>query len=76
VCVFCFQFLCGPKDLHSVKKELEAKELPVLSAEITFIPNTSIPMDAANLELVSKVMEKLDEHPDVLRVYTNIVEAS
>ena len=71
-----FQFLCEPNDVYAVKKELEARQLPVRSAEVIFFSTSTVPMDPSNLELMAKVLEKLEEHPDVLKVYTNVAEAS
>ena len=71
-----FQFLCEPSDVYAVKKELEARQLPVRSAEVVFLSTSTVPMDSSSLEQMAKVLEKLEEHPDVLKVYTNVVEAS
>lgn len=68
------QFFCGPKEVHGVKKKLEERQLPVRSAETVFFANSRVPMDAAGLDLLAKVMDKLDEHPAVLRVFSNIVD--
>ena len=71
-----FQFLCEPNDLYAVKKELEARQLPVRSAEVVFFTTSTVPLEPGTLDLIAKVMEKLDDHPDVLKVYTNVVEAT
>ncbi|KAL8600507.1 hypothetical protein ACOMHN_005001 [Nucella lapillus] len=70
------QFLCDPGDLYAVKKELEARQLAVRSAEAVFNSTSVVALDSSILELIAKAMEKLDEHPDVLRVYINVEDAS
>ncbi|KAK7508756.1 hypothetical protein BaRGS_00000322 [Batillaria attramentaria] len=70
------QFMCEPGDVYSVQKELEARELPVRSAEVVFLTTNTVPFPAQDIEKLSKVLDKLDDHPDVLKVYTNVAEAS
>ena len=70
------QFVCEPNDVYAVKKELLARELPVTSAEVVFNAISTVPMDFSSLEVIGRVLDKLEEHPDVLKVYMNVVEAS
>ncbi|KAK7109864.1 hypothetical protein V1264_013832 [Littorina saxatilis] len=69
------QFACEPNDVYAVKKELEARQLPVRSADVVFLSTSTVPLDSSSLEAIAKAMERLEEHPDVLKVYTNVVEA-
>ncbi|XP_076461584.1 putative transcriptional regulatory protein Teth514_1449 [Babylonia areolata] len=70
------EFVCEPNDVYTVKKELEARQLAVGSAEVVFNTTSHVALDSSVLELIAKAMDKLDEHPDVLRVYINVEEAS
>lgn len=70
------QFLCEPREVYAVKKELEAREFPVRSAEIVFLTTKTVPFTDGALELLSKVLDKLDDHPEVIKVYTNVAAAS
>lgn len=70
------QFVCIADDVRSVKTELEKRDLDVMSAERTFIATQLVPMDSASVELVTKVIGRLEDHPEVMRVFTNITVAS
>lgn len=70
------QFLCEPREVYRIKKELEARQLAVNSAEVVYNCIATAVLDSRFLELMAKAMEKLDDHPDVLRVVTNVEGAS
>jgi len=58
-------------DLHAVQDALRAAGLPVEEAEIAMIPTTSIALEGREAEKVLEVLEAIDEHEDVQRVYSN-----
>ena len=45
--------------------------MPVLSAEITMIPQSTIPVDGGEAEQVLALIEALEELEDVQNVYAN-----
>ncbi len=57
--------------LESVKAALEDKNIPVLSAEMTMIPQTTVPLEGKTAETMLKLMEELEDHDDVQNVYAN-----
>ncbi len=57
--------------LESVKAALEDKSIPVLSAEMTMIPQTTVPLEGKTAETMLKLMEELEDHDDVQNVYAN-----
>lgn len=58
--------------LHSVKKTLEERGVVIDSAEIIQIAATPADLSDDKLELISNIVEKLEELEDVTNVYTNL----
>ncbi len=61
-----------PHDLEAIKNAFEAKKIPIVSAEITMVPENSVTLTTAG-EATSmlKLFEFLDEHDDIQKVYSN-----
>jgi YebC/PmpR family DNA-binding regulatory protein len=60
-----------PGDFKRVSEALEAAGVPVFSAEITMIPQTTIPVDGGEARQVLGLIEALEELDDVQAVYAN-----
>ncbi len=60
-----------PQDLETVRRALEARKVPVASAEISWVPRSTIELDEKNAATALKFLEKLEELEDVQHVYTN-----
>lgn len=61
-------------DVHAFDKVLHALEqagIKTESAEIAYIPVTTVPVDAATAEALEKLHDQLDEHDDVQAVFSN-----
>lgn len=66
-----WELTCEPSQFLGLREALETAEIPVMSAEITMVPSTTV---ACNTELGTKVLRMIDafeDHDDVQRVYTN-----
>jgi YebC/PmpR family DNA-binding regulatory protein len=63
---------CGFTDFGNMQKALEDKGLTPLSAEVEWIPNVTVPVDDAQAEDVSKLIEKLEQDDDVQKVFHNM----
>jgi YebC/PmpR family DNA-binding regulatory protein len=61
----------APGDLTSVSEALEAAGVPVASAEITMVPQTTIPVEGAEARAVLGLIEALEDLDDVQAVYAN-----
>ena len=62
----------SPTDLQSVRGALEGAEIPFTSAELTMLPNQTVPLtDEATARGVLRLIDALDEHDDVQAVYAN-----
>ncbi len=60
-----------PGDLHSVKDALVKAGIEPSEAEIALIPQTTVPVHGKDAEHLLQLMEALDGHDDVSRVYSN-----
>ncbi|MFM2139289.1 MAG: hypothetical protein RJA57_1596 [Bacteroidota bacterium] len=63
---------CGFTDFGHMQKALEEKGLIPLSAEVEWIPTTTVPLSDAQAEDVSKLIEKLEQDDDVQKVFHNM----
>lgn len=60
-----------PASFIEVREALEAKGFKHLSAEVTMIPQTMVPLEGKQAESMLKLMEKLEDNDDVQNVYAN-----
>lgn len=63
---------CGFTDFGNMQKALEDKNITPLSAEVEWIPATTVPVSDAQAEDVSKLIEKLEQDDDVQKVFHNM----
>ena len=63
---------CGFTDFGSMQKALEDKGLTPLSAELEWIPTTTVPVTDEQAEDVSKLIERLEQDEDVNKVFHNM----
>jgi len=54
-----------------VKKALEAKKIPIESAELTMIPSSTVKVTGSDAKHVLEIVETLEDHEDVQSVYAN-----
>jgi YebC/PmpR family DNA-binding regulatory protein len=59
-------------DFGNMQKKLEEKGITPISAELEWIPSTTIPLTDAQAEDVSKLIEKLEQDEDVQKVFHNM----
>lgn len=67
-----FQVLCSPADLMAVRSAIESAKLTVDSADIVWIPMQTVEADESVQAQVEKLVDLLEDHDDVQRVYTNL----
>ncbi len=61
-----------PSQFEEIKKALEEAGIEIISAKITMVPKTTVPVeDEATASSLLKLMEALDDHDDVQQVYAN-----
>lgn len=66
-----FEVFTKPSDLEKVRQGLEAKNIPLMTAEISFQPQTFIKLSGKEAEQMLALMDDLEEHDDVKNVFAN-----
>jgi YebC/PmpR family DNA-binding regulatory protein len=66
-----YEIITSSSDLEQVKKTLKEKNIPVISAEVTMLPQSQITLTGDNAKLMLKLIDELEEHDDVKNVHTN-----
>lgn len=63
---------CAYTDFGNLQKALEEKHITPISAELEWIPTTTVPVTDAQAEDVSKLIERLEQDEDVSKVFHNM----
>jgi len=63
---------CAFVDFGKLQKALEDKSITPISAELEWIPTTTVPVTDAQAEDVSKLIDKLEQDEDVNKVFHNM----
>lgn len=66
-----FEIVSEPSDLVAVRTAIQSAGMDYESAESSFLPSMSIPLDAEQAEKVFKLVEAIEELDDVQNVYGN-----
>ena len=66
-----FEIVSEPSDLVSVRNSLQKATIDYESAETSFLPTMSIPLDAESAKKVFDLIEAIEELDDVQNVYGN-----
>jgi len=66
-----FEVTTPANELEDVRAAIEAKSIPVTSAETTMVPQNTIKLNEKQAETMLKLYEALEEHDDVQAVYAN-----
>ena len=59
-------------DFGKMQKALEEKNITPASAEVEWIPGTTVPLNDSQAEEVSKLIERLEQDEDVQKVFHNM----
>jgi transcriptional/translational regulatory protein YebC/TACO1 len=62
----------GFTDFGNMQKALEDKGITPISAELEWIPSTTVPVNDEQAADVSKLIEKLEQDEDVQKVFHNM----
>ncbi len=67
-----YEILTEPGTFEAVHKQVEAKGIKPAVAEVTEVPNVTVPLaDEQSISAVNKLIEALEDHDDVKEVYSN-----
>jgi len=66
------EIITDPSDFENIKKALEEAGIEILSAKVTMVPKSLVPVnDEGTASTLLKLMEALDDHDDVQQVFAN-----
>jgi YebC/PmpR family DNA-binding regulatory protein len=67
-----YEITCQPDAYEKLKEALEEKEIPTEVAEISMVPQNTVPVnDPATARKIISLMEELEDHDDVQNSYAN-----
>jgi YebC/PmpR family DNA-binding regulatory protein len=66
-----WEIVCAPTDLQVVRAELESSGIQIESGDITYLPSTSIALDASSAPKVIRLVDALEDLDDVQAVFAN-----
>jgi YebC/PmpR family DNA-binding regulatory protein len=66
-----WEIVTDPDALPAVRSALEASKVPFLSAELTMLPQSGVPVDSDRAHSVLRLIETLEDLEDVQTVYSN-----
>jgi YebC/PmpR family DNA-binding regulatory protein len=66
-----YEVTTDPQKLDAVKKALEKAGVKYQVAELTMYPQSTVAIDGKHAEQMLRLMEQLEEHDDVQKVYAN-----
>ncbi len=67
-----WEIVTSPENFAKVKSALESKDIPMVSAEVTMVPQNTVKVeDEQKATQLMKLMEALEDNDDVQHVYAN-----
>lgn len=66
-----YEVITTPQDFARVKEALGQAGIPLSSAELTMLPQSTVRLEGKEAQQMLKLMEELEEHDDVRNVYAN-----
>jgi YebC/PmpR family DNA-binding regulatory protein len=66
-----YEVITSPATMHKVKEAIAAQKIPVELAEITYVPTSTIPLDAEKAKKLLKLVDVLEDNDDVQSVSHN-----
>jgi YebC/PmpR family DNA-binding regulatory protein len=66
-----FEILTEPVNFETVHKKIEAAGIKCEAAVITSLPAITVPLNAASVTAVTKLIDELEDHDDIKEVYSN-----
>ncbi len=71
-----YEITTDPADFEAVRAALEKENVPMVSAEVTMIPQNTVTLsDETDIKNFERIIDLLDEDDDVQEVYHNMEEA-
>ena len=67
----CYWFICDPQQLKTITEAARARELPVSSSTLEYIPKSTVSLKEVAYHKAESLVDLIHEHQDVIRVYSN-----
>lgn len=66
-----YEIISPVQQFETVRAALEKSRIPIAQAEITLVPQTTVRLEGAQAEQMLKLIEALEDHEDVQKVFAN-----
>ena len=67
-----YEILTAPEECENVRKALEEQKIPMVSAEVTMLPQNYVELTSEqDIKDINRILDMLDEDDDVQEVYHN-----
>jgi len=66
-----FEITTAPGEMDAVRAALERGRVPVLRAEVSYVPQSTVRVEGKDAPVVLRLIEALEELDDVQAVYAN-----
>jgi len=66
-----WEITCDPSAFNAVRDAVAAAEIPMLSTELTMLPQSTVPVEGGHAKQVLALLEALEDLDDVQNVYAN-----
>jgi YebC/PmpR family DNA-binding regulatory protein len=66
-----FEVVTRPEDFEKVRERLQQEKVPMVTAQVTMIPKSTVVVGGPSAEQVLKLTEELEDHDDVQSVAAN-----
>ncbi len=66
-----YEITTTPDEMESVRRALEERKVPVLEAEVSMVPLSTVRAEGKDAQAVLRLVEALEEQNDVQAVYAN-----
>ena len=66
-----YELVTAPEDFTTVQEALEARSVPLAAKELAMLPQTTVDVPAERINQVLRLMEALEDHDDVQKVWAN-----
>jgi YebC/PmpR family DNA-binding regulatory protein len=66
-----YEMVTAPEDFNAIQEALEARHIPLAARELAMLPQTTVEVPAERVNQVLRLMEALEDHDDVGKVWAN-----
>lgn len=67
-----FLFVTPPLEFYKVQNAISRKGYKILDSDLRYVPLSTVSLGEEEMEVASKLYQKLNEEPDVIKIYDNI----